>query len=125
MTGERHDLVVGQALDERRHRLDRAHPFAHQDQLVLNEEIRLAGERRDLLHAGVAVLAMAAGALLDALGERHLGRARRGDSERAESDERRPEGQRSPCYRIEPQQAHFLPFLPPAAACAPPECEMR
>jgi hypothetical protein len=42
----RQGLRVGvrQILDERGHDLDATHPFAHQDQLVLQKEFRLAGQ---------------------------------------------------------------------------------
>jgi hypothetical protein len=62
-------LTARRVLDEWDHRLDLAHAFAHQEQLVEDEEFRLAGQRRNVLHAGVAVLAVAAAALFDALGQ--------------------------------------------------------
>ena len=73
---------------------------------------------------------MAAGALLDALGERHLGRLGGGGprnrrKHKAQSDERRPEDQRPPNHSVRSRWDHFLPFLPPAAAVGPPAYEMR
>ena len=57
--GQRDDVVVLQSLDERRHDLGLAHALAHQDELVGQEQLGLAGERGRLLHLGVAVLAVA------------------------------------------------------------------
>ena len=64
------EVLILQVLDDRRHRLDLAHALAHQEKLVEDEERRLAGERWNFLHLGVAVLAVAGAAELDLLGKR-------------------------------------------------------
>ena len=97
MLRERVDIVILQVLDERHHRLDPAHAFAHQEQLIQHEEFRLAGERGDVLHARVAVLAMAAAAELDPLGERHALRPVPAPAQKQGG--RQPEGQRPPPCR--------------------------
>ena len=55
MAGELHDLGVLHALHHRQHQLGLAQLFAEQDQLGLDEELRLPGDRRDLRVRRIAV----------------------------------------------------------------------
>jgi hypothetical protein len=64
-------LIVGQILHQGHHDLDPPHALAHQKKLVHHEELGLAGERRNVVHARIAVLAMATAAEFYPLVERH------------------------------------------------------
>jgi hypothetical protein len=68
---QRIDFVVLEVLDEGHHHLDPAHAFPHQEQLVQDEKLRLTRQGGDVLHARVAILAVATAAELDPVGERH------------------------------------------------------
>src|SRR3954451_20539921 len=62
-------VLVLEVLDDRRHRLDLAHPLAHEEELVEDKERGLARERWNFLDLGVAVLAVAGRAKLKLLGK--------------------------------------------------------
>ena len=56
------DIVVGQVLDDRLHDPGIAGAVAHEDQLVLGEDVRLAGQRRRVLGGRNPLGAVAGGA---------------------------------------------------------------
>ena len=52
-------IFVFEVLDDRGHGLDLAHALTHEEELVENEECRLARQRRNFLDLRVGVLAVA------------------------------------------------------------------
>src|SRR5262249_41355215 len=94
---QRLQLVVLEILDQRRHGVDLAHAFAHQEQLVDNEKLGLSGKRRQVSHLRIAVLAVTGGTLLDALAHRRALRMRAGErSADRDGSSREPTEQRLP-----------------------------
>src|SRR5262249_32249746 len=94
---QRLQIIVLEVLHQCRHRLDLAHAFAHQEQLVDDEELRLSCQRWNIRHARIAVLAVTDRALFGTVGHALRARAVDRDSDRDGGD-RKPNDERPPHY---------------------------